>query len=44
MIPEAILAEKGHMIACCFSVMNLTANDSGICISLASYVYAAWQP
>jgi hypothetical protein len=38
MILEAILAEKGHMIACRFSVMTFTADDSGRCVSLAPYV------
>jgi hypothetical protein len=38
MILEAILTEKGHMVACRFSVMNFTADDSGRCVSLAPYV------
>ncbi len=38
MVLEAILTEKGHMIACHYSVMNSTANDSAICVSLAAYV------
>ncbi len=38
MILEVILTEKGHMFACSFSVTNLTADDSDICVSLAPYV------
>ena len=37
MIPEAILTEKGHMVACRFSVMNLTTDDSGRRVSFAPY-------
>ncbi len=38
MIHEAILTEMGHMVACRSSVMNLTADDSGRCVSLVPYV------
>ena len=38
MLLEAILSEKGHNIACHFSVMNYTAADSRRCDSLAPHV------
>ncbi len=38
MVLEAILTEKGQVLACRFSVMNLTADDSGICFPLGPYV------
>ena len=38
MILERILSEKGHMVACRFSVMNFTVDDSGRCVSLVPYV------
>ncbi len=38
MILETILTEKGHMVACRFSVMNFTADKGGIRVSLAPYV------
>ena len=38
MILEEILTEKGHIIACHFSVMKYTADDRGQFVSSAPYV------
>jgi hypothetical protein len=38
MILEALLTKRGQLVARRFSVMNLTADDSGRCVSLAPYV------
>ena len=38
MILEAILSEKGPIVGCHFSVMDLTTDDNDICVSLAPYV------
>jgi hypothetical protein len=38
MILEGILSEKGQMVACRFSVMHFTVDDSCRCVSLAPNV------